>query len=866
MVDRLEALAELDRRGKLPEHLRPAFEEAKRRGLIPGAQEPNVGADVLQQVGERFNQGLYATINAPTSLANLAVSGINAASDAMGTPANIPEFRPPLEAVAPGVHEWFSEAPEAQTALGRVAGTVAEYAGANAVPGMGAIAVAPRVAKGTSMLAPMAQQIARSPGAAAAGEAVSTVGAGVGAQVARDAFPGDAGAEFLAATIGGVAAPAAVALSPANIARKGINAVRRRVSPEELSRQQREKIVEGVRQNITPEAEARINETVDIQNAIPGYRPSVAEATESPSFVQTQRDFEGGLSGPALDQAIARYSQNESAIRNAVRDQAPTATGDLDAAMMQGRQRRDRVLGGIRQADERLAERARQQAESLRPGARRRETGASLRNELTGERARIKEEMSITAREMGLNDPAAVFDFGRYKQRLIDSAAPRSRLEDQSALPSGILSDIRAMDDSASIVDLMALRSRIGQDIREAQRMPTGEKRVPYLQKLKSELDAVTDEMIRRSGDPELADRVQEFRRIYREDYVMPFEQGAADRVLSKDITGAFKIPDEQVAKEFFDGWNQTNADQFQRAFKSAPSAHVAMEAAALDDLYAHALRDGVLDPSLVASWSRKHSGVLSSFPRIQQRVGDIQSAVESVSRRRATLVDRQRQVERSFLARELARLDNPLANATPESIVDQAITNPTRMSALLRSIKGPEARAAISRQVWMRALEASDPVAFLNKHSDSIASALGASKYQAAMRLARAIEKSNLVPRPSGQALDTNPVAAIEGVLGTGLNQISSRVFAVKSGRTSARYALADLAGRAFRTMSSNSARKMLQDALYDPQVAVDLANAIGPGNTLTEAGAKRLFTFMISNGLVAFDERAESPVQPSS
>lgn len=813
-------------------------------------QEVSTTMDVLGQFGSGFNRGLYSFANAPTALANMipALAG----SDF--------RFKRPLEAIVPGADQAIMERPEAQTAAGQLAGTIGEYGGANVIPGGAAIGMAPRIAAATAGSQNLAGQvvnraatgIAAAPGTAAAGEVLATVGAGTGAQIARDVAPGSPGAEMLGATLGGFAAPMALAVSPANMARKATRAVRKRLSPEAVARQQRQQIAGELNKTLTPEARQSIQQTQEIQDIVPDYRPSLAEAVENPDLLATQQVFERNLSGPALNQAAARYGQNEQAIRRAAGELAPSSSMTPDDVFAQARSRPRGVLRGIDAREESLRRQQTMVAEGLESGTRRREQGANLRQHLIDDRARMKEEMSITAREMGLDDTSAVYDLEPMKNRLRMAVEPRSPLADRSAIPQNILDDVGRMDKPASIVDLMELRTRITTDIREAQRTPTGEKRVPYLERLKAEVDNITDDLIRRSDDPDLADRLQDFRRIYREDFVLPFEQGAAGNVLRKDITGAYKIPDEQVAKEFFDGWNQTAADQFNRAFQNNRAAHAAMEAAAFDDLHSFAVRDGILDPTRIDAWARRNQGVLGNFPNIRDRLQNVQATVDGIARRQAVMAERRKQVEQSYLARELARIDSPVTQTTPERVIEAAIDrNPARMRRLLNSVKSDEARNAVARHVWDKALESNDPVGFLRTNAASMQAALG-DNYQNAVKLARAIQKNQLVPRPSGQPIDTNPLGAVEDMMGTGLNQVMSRIFAAESGRTSARWVSFDIAGRYFRAMSARQARETLQEALYDPQIATDLARVIA-NERPTPQSMKRIYTFLVSNGIVA-------------
>lgn len=831
-------------------------------------QQPSVAYDMARQFGENFNRGLYATINAPTSLANMAMS-------ATGMDYR---FKRPLEAAVPKLDQMILETPEPQTAAGEVTGTVAEYVGANALPAGGMIAAAPRLAAATAnastlggqVVNRMASGVAAAPGTAAAGELVSTVGAGLGAQVGKDLSENNPTAEFIGATLGGIAAPMAMAVSPTNMARKGVSAARKRLSPQAMADAERRAMSAAFRENLTPEARANINDTAAIQRDVPNYKPTVAEATETPSLIATQRAYEQSASGRDLDNAIRRYQLNDSAVADAVVDHAPSSAMTLDDAFAQAGKRPKRIVSRIEDQLAQLDDAALANSD-ISSGASRAGVGQTVRSRVADVRANAKDQMSNRAHSLGLNDARPLYRFDdQVKARLLEAVQPRSQLADRAALPNNIAADIQRMGNRVSVDDLMALRSRIGDDIRTHSARPDGKRRVEHLQRLQSQLDAVADTILREAGDGNVANAMKQFRAEYRETVIEPFEQGAAAKVLKKDLAGAYRVPDEEVASEFFNGWNQTAARQFREIFPSSDAATTALEKAALDDLYSSAvlknntaLSEGVLDPKRIRAWIRRNEGVLREYPQIMGRVQSVDDAISAIARRRATLLQRRRSVETNALSRELARVDDPLQSLTPEAVIEASIKNAPRMRKIMQGMRSKDARDAIARQVWETALEQPQPSAFIKRNSLSLRYALG-DKFDTMSRLARAIEKNKLVPRPSGQPLDSNPVGSLEGVLGTGLNQISSRVFAVNSGRTSARYALADIAGRAFRQMSGNQARKTLQAAIYDPQVAVDLANALELGTLGKPSAVRRLYSFMLANGILATDEEGATREQP--
>jgi len=831
----------------------------------PERQDINPVADAaFQLAGPGFNKGLYDFASLPANLLNAVIEGSNTVSQGItGDPTAGTDFRfkGPLAAI-PELEQFFVEGdPRLQptTSAGRVAKRVGEYVGADAIPTMLTIGAAPTVKaitetakQGIPRLANIAATgVTRAPGAVAAGEITSSVTAGLGGEIGQ-AIGGDTG-ELIGALAGGIAGPEILARTPANLARKGVVRLKDHFNPEKVAARADTQTRRLVKEAIEEGGDAAIRETAQLQRDIPGYKPSVAEATESPDFIATQRAFEQSSSGADLNRAKRRYELNEEAVRQAALDQAPDSPRSLDDALID--RRTPAAIEIIDDADLVAARSQSELADDLQSGRSRGELGAEMRQELSNVRTDMKEQLRITAEDMGLNDPAARFNWKVEKQSIIDSVTPRSKLADKSALPTSIVTDIERMGDDVSIVDLMELRSRISSDIREARRTPTGEKRVPYLARMQEAVDDATTRIISQSDDPDLADRLIEYRKIYFDDLIEPFEKGAAGRLLSKDISGDYKVSDEKVAKQYFDTWSESSAKQFNQTFKNSPAASKAMEAAAFDSLFEASVRDGIIQPNLMEAWVRRHADTIGQFPELRVKIDQIEGVNQQLAQRRATLNARKIKAERSVLARELAKVSDGLA--APEKVLDDALKSPARMAKIVMGIRDADSTKAIARHFWDSALSAQSPMGYLNRYEKSLRISMGDEFYNRAKRLARAVEKNQLVPRPSGRPIDANPTAQLESVLGTGLNQISSRVFAVKSGRTSARYAVADIVGRAFRQMTGDAARKALQEALYDPRIAKDFEDVLRFKN-LTPAAAKRLHTHLIGTGAIALNKEA--------
>lgn len=829
----------------------PEFQQA----TASQPQKVGVGMDVATQLAQGLSKGSYEFLHLPTTLTNLALMG----AEKLGIPGADYRFKRPLEAL--GVEEQVILDTPAQTKLGEVAGTIGEYVGGD-IPaaitgvGLGARALQRAASPATRatttagrVLEDVGRGAAAKPIATLGGETIASVGAGTGATIAREVAPESAAAELIGATLGGFTPTAAQYLPSAvatRLAKRGIQ----RLAPKAQQRAARQDAARMLRQGLDEDLLAqRVRETQQLQRDIPGYEPTLGEITESPEIIATQKYVERGLTGPERKRVETLRASNEEAIARAAQESSPKTNLTLDDAFTVAGDNIQRRHGALQTLDEAEAENLTRVTQGLRSGNRASDLGAEIRSELINERNAVKEQMSVFANELGLNNTTQKYNFDAIRQSLIDSVEPRSPLADRSALPEGILADIRAMRDNASIVDMMALRTRITDDLREARRMPTGEKKIPYLSKLKTEVDNATDNMLTRAGEFELLDNLKQFRKSYLDDYVKPFEKGAAGRVLKFKLNDDYAVPDEKVAKEFFNSWGETASKQFNDTFKNSGNAQRAMEAAALDSLYDSAVKDGALNPSRILGWQKKHSGVLQDFPEINQKTQNIYDVVDEIAKRRVDLADRRNAIEQDMLTKNIRRIEG--GAVTPESVIDRAIKNPQFMRRLYNGMTDDISRNALGAYVWDKALDSQDPVQFLRSNNQALKTALGDEKFRRAMTISKAMNKQKLVPLPEAGTQITKTDFLQEN-LGTGWNQLASRFFAAESGRTSWRYVLSEIASRLFNAMDSKMAREVLRESIYDPDMAKELVRSLD-GQLLSMRGINRIYTFMLNNGIIA-------------
>lgn len=399
---------------------------------------------------------------------------------------------------------------------------------------------------------------------------------------------------------------------------------------------------------------------------------------------------------------------------------------------------------------------------------------------------------------------------------------------------------------SVTFNDLMGLRSRISDDIRDAMSSGTpSAKKVRALTELERQVDNFINKATE-TADPGLASRYAEFRNRYKTDYVDRFRQGAAFRVRSRDGRGYYQVPDERVAQQFLK--DVSGARQFKRTFGEDAPETAALESVLIDDLRAYAVRDGELKQNLVAAWLRQKEPVLKEFPQIERGLRNTAQRNAAIQDRMATLANRERRIERSLLNKELESFTQ--GGRTAEAVIADAINNPRLMRQITSAVRGdPGAVAAMKRAVWDQAADMTpaDMRAFINK--PTVKQVLGEQHAKALNNIATAMEQMARVPAPAGRPYDPSGLEAVERRLGSGINQISSRIFAAQSGRTSWRYIGIDMLSRFLRGNSRNEVAAILEGALYDPAVAKNIVDMIRLPDK-RPLSAKRLNTWLFNVG----------------
>jgi hypothetical protein len=707
---------------------------------------------------------------------------------------------------------------------------------ARAIPGLAPGAVAPSVGEG--VMQALVQPFRAAPISAMAGEAISAAGAGAGGQIAQEMVPDSPSARAIGEVAGGFA-PSALGKTPTGIAVRAASRLASRLSPEAQTRAAQQAVVDTLGPHLAPGAEQGIRDAEQVLNAVPGFEPSLAEATGSPALVATQRSIESRAEGADLERFTRRHDENTAALDRFAGRSAPEGEG-AEAVTGRGRQRIDTATGRV-ERDQAAATQSREDLAQMLPVIDRAGVGDEIRERIRTARNETRGEMNRLAEELGINDADVSMEFGPARAEIERQFKPRSVLEDETKIPPAV-GVLRRLDVEGSPLlgpngkplapgkgtapvtfkDLRLYRERIGDDLRDAQSSATPNRAlIRNLVTLRKQVDDSIDRLAE-NADPELAAKYRQFRDAYYQRYVQRFERGAVAKVNQKDGSGFYRTPDEKVADAFFAPGNVTAARQYRAVFGDSPEAEADLATAALDSLRNAAVRDGILDERAFATWRRQHASVLDEFPAIREIVDNGGAANAALAGRQRVLAERQKRIEDTLLARELQSIDR--GTKTPEQVIDAALKNPRKMDQVLKSVRGyPEAAAGLRRALWERAQTgtAEDTATFMAEHEATLRQVLSSEHWNNLIILQKGRAMMERVGAPRGKGVSPEPLKAVQDAIGMGVNQLASRIFAAESGRTSWRYIGIDAMGRFLRGRSQAQTAALFNQALYDPRVA---------------------------------------------
>lgn len=574
----------------------------------------------------------------------------------------------------------------------------------------------------------------------------------------------------------------------------------------------------------TPESIANLTEAKRVSEAIPGFTPDVARATNDPVLLAARRKIDVNAAGGNLRQAQEAYDANAQAIRDYLEGRVPPA-GEFPAEpVVQAAQSR---VGNLNQGLNKQIEAARGQIQNVSealPRADRAQLGETLRTERAAAQEAADQEVQ--------------------------------RLRASIARPD---TPIQVGDQTMTVNRALDRRTEINQEIRDyysaSSRNVADVKRIRALQAERDTLDRAI-EHINLPG-------MNEYRSFYRDEYAPKFLEGASRDVGRYNQFGYGKnlVKSENVPSQFFGPNNISEARQFNSLYGNNPQARQAMTDFALDDLRHTAVdpTTGLIREGAVPKWLQKNERLLNEMPWVRDAVASRNP--DQIYARLGELENRRKAIAKTKLAKTLERVATP--GNTPDVAIDLALNDPQAMHQLRNSVRGnPYDEQALRKAVWDRLLaQAPDvlanPAKFLetiNKHRASLRLALDPSHIADLETVAKAAEIHARAPRPVGTSeTPQSSLSALGNVSGVTIPSAAGSLLSIARGRTSP---YTEIPMQALKALNRNAEITTLhawQAALDDPRAARMLADNIR--HQVTPLRIKHMRAYLLTSGAMQLE-----------
>lgn len=437
--------------------------------------------DYINSGAANFNAALMMIPDFVNSAINkapvIATGGVSAAAEGV-TPKLIADNN--QERVLDYYREHGN--PGVDNPLGKGIDRVGQEFGANAVPSGLLMRSAAKFAPGTapsfdamgpggSFVDKLLASIAQSPSRAAKGEVAATLGSGTGASVAQQNFPGNHAAEAAGQVAGGFS-PSIPALAKytltGQVIKHGADAIGDMLSSAakpfavenpttskeklinwaaELGSARKEAKGRAVVQRVMgdelgTDEMAQLKQAEELKQEIPGFNPSVAEATGSPSLIAQQADLEARTSaGKDLNTIVRRREKNVEAIDTFAEKNAAGQEGSPEFVIDSASNRVTNLRQTLERQDKNASFERGTVADQL-PVSDKEAAGITIKEQLDAAREARRRNLETRKDQLGLNDVDVTVPFTDIAQRLARKYTPESMFNDLNNYPE-VLSKIK---------------------------------------------------------------------------------------------------------------------------------------------------------------------------------------------------------------------------------------------------------------------------------------------------------------------------------------------------------------------------------------------------------------------------------------
>ena len=610
---------------------------------------------------------------------------------------------------------------------------------------------------------------------------------------------------------------------------------------------------------------ANLAESVDVSGKIPNFQPTLGQASNAPGVIAIQNRL-ATQNPAALAEAAARENQNALALQAYKEANFPAgqvaATAPVKAQLqkMQGAVTNN-LSGAQENINALVAVPTVNQAEI---GAQLRELGGQAKAAAQGVKNANYTSVYEAANKAGVK--ADISDIGPLIQQITGSDANaaqvmpalfndfKSTIAKYAPEPAAGAPIARYVEGKLTMVPtkaaeaagpvevpfeaLHSMLKRAGEDMTRAQ-MAGDSTKAYYIGQVRDNLAA----KVAQFEGPQygnVADKLKTANDYYKNSYVPSFVEGLGGRLARFNRFGDVTPDEAIVSKLIFNKDNRQGLSDFNRIYGGNPEATSILERGVTDLFGKAVVRDGEIKPALVETFMRDHPQ-LDQMPALKSALTNIDTANDALLARRQQIQQQQANLDQSLVAK-IAKNDGA---------VGAALTDPAAMRVLAtQASKTPQGSAALARAVADSVSQQKNPYEFLMTNQASLKpqlDKLGPNHFDNLVTLAKGEEIAGRTAAPTHISLERLQDIG-EKTVGTPIKGLLSRGMNVAKGYMSPMYAAADVLGRYAYKVKTEDVNKILESAIYDPEMAKAL---IDMQKSPSAASAKNVANHALAHGI---------------
>jgi hypothetical protein len=717
---------------------------------------------------------------------------------------------------------------------GRVAGNIAEFAGASAIPSAGVVA---------RSSTPFHALVKEALGVALGGE-----GAAMGEELAPEGYKG------AGSVLGSLSGPMA-AQGLYGAATRGGGWIKKEASAhgfQGFTEEARRKAgaikaaKELAPQLSTPAVKDNIAQAQELANKVPGLAEgmTLGRATNSPVIQSMEKHF-GGTNPQALEMGQARKAQLDKALGEYKDARFP----QVEAPPAQGAVRAfEQKAGRLDEGITRLERQERALADRYRRGDQE-EVGAALRD--------VRGELMQKAKAAANERYTAVYDAARKAGLQVDmadvEALARQIDRDAGGAFQGnlnVINEVMNRYSNNTAADFAEFHSLYKRTNAEAGRYAYAASRnadpeAANKARLIGQLGTMMREKLNHMAGPqhgEVGALLADANRFYDTKYRQLFRSGVGGEM---GVMGRFGPATEDaklVPKLIFRPGDASGVVDFMAMAQGDSRAYRTLESGIMDVFAKEAGASGRFTPESIRAFLNKYKEPLDALPGVRKSIATVDRATQSLAQARASVVAEQKALGKSVLKR-IAGADNA------DAIVPRALSSPKTMDALFAHATEPGDREALARAVVEHVVGQKEPFAYMVANRKVLERSLGPRQYNYLTTLTKAQELASRVEPPKNleYAKLGDP---LEEKIGTSIPQAVSDNKAVMNRFGSKEWALARIGMRWWNKANNAERDRVLMEAIYNPDMAMALAKHL---EDPTAKSAKALNPHLLTFGLRA-------------